>query len=767
MTKTAVEKRASSALDRARAMLKELTSPMPVSKAGGHVHIVEEGAATTALDGDHFHTFVLPVSIRFQPEGGGTVEIPAGTELQTEPGGTHSHRVSDGQVLPETSGHRHVIPVQGGYELFTETDGEHPHEMGGGETVPGGDHEHQLRLGDRTISSKEAKRLDPAVCSIAQSGSIDEISAEVLASPDSPPVIVWQAEPPSGALPVLKLPDPQFIIDRLLDGKPAGLLSIRRRARRVGQPQLLVNEVGPLGMERAFVWAVVAHGEPVQIENVAVLSTEQQQGLDRFTKLEFDDDTDLFHLPLDLAVVFDPPLELAKPPGGRRFGSTVDLDKDVVQSRQISIEEMLRDVARRRVHDFINDPSTNTLRRATTGHLLEIDRQLHMLFERAFASKDVTREEGVTRDDTVSAHEFVLRELSRRRVKTEEVDVLAAETKALTTMQGEPQIGILVGKRIITEEELREFADKQESTTVQTLIFSKEIFDTAEQAKRWAEEHDFKSDKVDETETSFRLRQIDPDQFQEGSFRTIDITDGIKAVIGVLKAGAGDAGDSLEMAVWSTAYINDLPDSAFLLIEPGGSKDEEGKTTPRSLRHFPVRDQDGELDIPHLRAAISRIPQAKIPGFGPEEMAQLQDRARRLLEEAQKSSDHDVRILKALHNEEEMSEERYVFGVVLVPDEVDAQGDTYDAPTIRRAAHSFMENGQHKKIMHDGRPVQRVTVLETYLSKQMETHGGETFPRGTWFLAVRVNNDDIWKAIRAGAFTGFSMGGTAVREALS
>ena len=68
-----------------------------------------------------------------------------------------------------------------------------------------------------------------------------------------------------------------------------------------------------------------------------------------------------------------------------------------------------------------------------------------------------------------------------------------------------------------------------------------------------------------------------------------------------------------ERAEWSTAYINDLPDSAFLYVEPGGEKDGEGKTTPRSLRHFPVRDANGNVDMPHLRNAMSRIPQSDLP----------------------------------------------------------------------------------------------------------------------------------------------------------
>ena len=67
-----------------------------------------------------------------------------------------------------------------------------------------------------------------------------------------------------------------------------------------------------------------------------------------------------------------------------------------------------------------------------------------------------------------------------------------------------------------------------------------------------------------------------------------------------------------EKAVWSTAYVNDLPDSAFLHIKPGGRKDDDGKTVPRTLRMFPVRDDAGKIDLPHLRNAIARIPVANI-----------------------------------------------------------------------------------------------------------------------------------------------------------
>lgn len=68
-----------------------------------------------------------------------------------------------------------------------------------------------------------------------------------------------------------------------------------------------------------------------------------------------------------------------------------------------------------------------------------------------------------------------------------------------------------------------------------------------------------------------------------------------------------------EKAQWTTAYMNDLPDSSFLYIEPGGTKDDQGKTTPRSKRHFPVKDKQGNVDKPHVKDALGRIPQSTLP----------------------------------------------------------------------------------------------------------------------------------------------------------
>jgi len=63
----------------------------------------------------------------------------------------------------------------------------------------------------------------------------------------------------------------------------------------------------------------------------------------------------------------------------------------------------------------------------------------------------------------------------------------------------------------------------------------------------------------------------------------------------------------LKERVWDRKYINNLSDVAFAVILPGGEKDEEGKTVPRTLRKFPHHRADGSIDLPHLRNANSRI----------------------------------------------------------------------------------------------------------------------------------------------------------------
>ncbi len=68
------------------------------------------------------------------------------------------------------------------------------------------------------------------------------------------------------------------------------------------------------------------------------------------------------------------------------------------------------------------------------------------------------------------------------------------------------------------------------------------------------------------------------------------------------------------MAEWDTAWINNLPDSAFAYVTPG-EKDSEGKTVPHSNRYLPHHNGagPGNVDLPHLLNALARVSQTSLP----------------------------------------------------------------------------------------------------------------------------------------------------------
>lgn len=112
-------------------------------------------------------------------------------------------------------------------------------------------------------------------------------------------------------------------------------------------------------------------------------------------------------------------------------------------------------------------------------------------------------------------------------------------------------------------------------------------------------------------------------------------------------------------------------------------------------------------------------------------------------------------------------DERFVMGVVLEPETTDSQGDIYSADVIRQTAHNFMAKFQniglqHKKIVNG-----KVLILESFLAPSEMKIGKAAVKKGTWILAVRVTDDQMWLAVKKGDLTGFSIGGSAVRAPLS
>ncbi len=258
------------------------------------------------------------------------------------------------------------------------------------------------------------------------------------------------------------------------------------------------------------------------------------------------------------------------------------------------------------------------------------------------------------------------------------------------------------------------------------------------------------------------------------------------------------------MGVWSQAEIDNLPDSSFAAIEPGGTKDAEGKTTPRSKRHLPYKDEHGTVNEPHLRDALSRIATTQISSDLKASAQRKLDAAARgagIGDHAQKSAisrllkaaadllsgsvepieipglfepvvkgdreelEHFVALVKDATNEEQ----RLVYGIVYEPGVEDAHGDTMTAAEIEKAAHGFMthyarlegDSGTDhlaKVGRHD------VTIVESSIAPADYQLGGQTVKKGSWVMAAKIWNDQLWKGVRTGKFTGWSFEGYGRRE---
>lgn len=115
--------------------------------------------------------------------------------------------------------------------------------------------------------------------------------------------------------------------------------------------------------------------------------------------------------------------------------------------------------------------------------------------------------------------------------------------------------------------------------------------------------------------------------------------------------------------------------------------------------------------------------------------------------------------------EKAKEDERYVLGIVLEPEEKDAQGDIYSADEIKKAAWTYMAKWRNRGYMHQIPINDDVDLVESiYVHPEMELKvGGKKIKTGTWLLGFHMHGDAYWTDVKAGKITGLSIGGTANR----
>ena len=104
-------------------------------------------------------------------------------------------------------------------------------------------------------------------------------------------------------------------------------------------------------------------------------------------------------------------------------------------------------------------------------------------------------------------------------------------------------------------------------------------------------------------------------------------------------------------------------------------------------------------------------------------------------------------------------ETRAVKGIVYKPNVVDSQGDWMAPEDIKKVAYKFMKELKLQNIdtSHDLNKVDAY-VCESYIAKEGDPDG---YPEGSWVVAVKIEDPELWNDIMKGEYEAFSMYGDA------
>lgn len=103
--------------------------------------------------------------------------------------------------------------------------------------------------------------------------------------------------------------------------------------------------------------------------------------------------------------------------------------------------------------------------------------------------------------------------------------------------------------------------------------------------------------------------------------------------------------------------------------------------------------------------------------------------------------------------------------VVLVPDEVDLQGDTYDEDTVRKACHNFNTYCRKANLFHV-LETDSFSFVESFTAPVDMQIQGTNIKKGTWLAVTQFHNDNLWEGVKKGDYNGLSIGAKALVEYL-
>jgi hypothetical protein len=117
-------------------------------------------------------------------------------------------------------------------------------------------------------------------------------------------------------------------------------------------------------------------------------------------------------------------------------------------------------------------------------------------------------------------------------------------------------------------------------------------------------------------------------------------------------------------------------------------------------------------------------------------------------------------------------EKRILMGAALIPNKQiyrknEKTKDEYyiyfSEATIRKASELFLMNAnQNNSTLEHSTKLKGMSVVESWIvesENDKSKNYGFNFPKGTWVISMKVNNDEIWNKVKLGEVKGFSIEG--------
>ena len=109
-----------------------------------------------------------------------------------------------------------------------------------------------------------------------------------------------------------------------------------------------------------------------------------------------------------------------------------------------------------------------------------------------------------------------------------------------------------------------------------------------------------------------------------------------------------------------------------------------------------------------------------------------------------------------------------VFGFASMAEVEDSQGDVISIDELEKAAYDFVAYSRMGGELHEAMGVGTVVESMVFTPEKLSALGlaEDALPHG-WWIGMKVRDTETWQKIKNGNYQMFSIGGRAVREAVS